>query len=77
MGYRLIGSVRERPLGGCRGAVDGYSPLTVLACRVSQRAAEIASNTHRQPGCSNELMMRMRSDYGLPFGMEHAHHQPC
>jgi hypothetical protein len=22
------------------------------------------------------LMMRMRSDYGLPFGTEHAHHQP-
>jgi hypothetical protein len=21
-------------------------------------------------------MMRMRSDYGLPFGTEHAHHQP-
>jgi hypothetical protein len=20
--------------------------------------------------------MRMRSDYGLPFGTEHAHHQP-
>jgi hypothetical protein len=22
------------------------------------------------------LMMRMRSDFGLPIGTEHAHHQP-
>jgi hypothetical protein len=39
----------DKPRGFCRVAVDGYYPLMVLARAMSQRAAEIASNTHQPP----------------------------
>jgi hypothetical protein len=58
--------------GDCRGVFSAHGP----------RARDVEArcgNRVEYPSTAlmlKRLMMHMRSDFGLPIGTEHAHHQP-
>jgi hypothetical protein len=65
---RVLSVIRPRVLATLRTA---RTPVTATRAKTKDRVFLLTRSL-----MLGKLMMRMRSDFGLPIGTKHAHHQP-